>query len=59
MMTLMTIAERIAARMTPNVIQSVLLDPSETEKEKIIISYYYLSYYLQNNNWIFYNYFHD
>ena len=58
MMMLMTIAERMTAR-TPNVIQSVLLDPSETEKEEIIISYYYLSYYVQNNNWIFYNYFHD
>ena len=59
MMMLMTIAERIAARKTPNVIQCVLLDPSETEKEKIIISYYYLSYYFQKNNWIFYNYFHN
>ena len=58
MMTLMTIAGRITVRMTPNVIQSVLLDPSETEKEKIIISYY-LSYYFQNNNSIFYNYFHN
>ena len=55
---MMTIAERIAARKTPNVIQCVLLDPSETEKENIIISYY-LSYYFQNNNSIFYNYFHN
>ena len=34
----MMITERIAARKTPNVIQCVLLDPSEIEKEKFIIS---------------------
>jgi hypothetical protein len=38
MMMLMTKAERVAARKTPNVIQCVLLDPSETEKGKLIIS---------------------
>ena len=34
MMMMMMIAERITA----NMIQSIILDPSETEKEKLIIS---------------------
>ena len=45
---MMTIAERIAARKTPNVIQCVLLDPSETERD--------VDYFFHNNNNIYYYY---
>ena len=36
LMMMMMIAERITATMTPDMIQGVLLDPTETEKEKLI-----------------------